>query len=416
MPLSDHCHDWKYVTTPVNLKREWPISDRDARFIAESRAAIGRILHGDDDRLLVIVGPCSIHDPVAALDYAARLSALRRAVGRDLEIVMRTYFEKPRTSLGWKGLINDPHLDESHDIDAGLRMARKLLVDVTAHALPVAMEFLGIIDQHYFADCVSWGAIGARTTESQLHREMASGLPCPIGFKNGTDGDIGIAIDAIRAARHPHHFLGVNEEGRVIARMTRGNPGGHLVLRGSKIPNYDARSVTTACDELASHTMSPRVVIDVSHGNSGKMHENQISVGASLAARIAVGDTHIAGVMIESNLIAGRQIPSTGRALTYGQSITDACIGWDDTVKVVECLADAVRTRRRMVDAAAAGHRVTPNQSGATPIAITPDKRTAAPALDLSGRYSADPLTQVLLAPTGDGAYLNQPADHADHQ
>ncbi|KVH68235.1 phospho-2-dehydro-3-deoxyheptonate aldolase [Burkholderia ubonensis] len=335
-----------FVSPPARLRRELPADRDELRFVAESRDAIRRILDGDDDRLLVIVGPCSVHERTAALDYAARLSEVRRTLYRDLEIVMRVYFEKPRTCLGWKGLINDPHLDESHDIDAGLRIARQLMLDVTSLRLPVATEFLDVLSQHYLADLVSWGAIGARTTESQIHREMASGLACPIGFKNGTDGDLKVAIDAIRSARSRHRFLGVDGDGRFVRQSTGGNGHGHLVLRGGKVPNYDAQSVGAACELLVRHGLAPRVVIDASHGNSGKQHENQLPVCASIAARVAAGDACVAGVMIESNLIAGNQSFGTGAGLVYGQSVTDACIGWNDTVTTLERLAAATRARR----------------------------------------------------------------------
>ncbi|KUZ75929.1 3-deoxy-7-phosphoheptulonate synthase [Burkholderia ubonensis] len=341
------------VKTPALLKGELPATPKDERFVSDSRAAVRRILDGSDDRLLVIVGPCSIHDPAAALDYAARLSQTRQALLQDLEIVMRVYYEKPRSRLGWKGLVNDPRLDETYDIDVGLQVARKLLLDVTSLALPIATEFLSTCSPHYLADLISWGAIGARTTESQVHREMASGLPCPIGFKNSTDGALEIAIDAIRSARAPHCFLGVDDNGRFIRQQTDGNRDGHLVLRGGKVPNFDAPSVTFACDRLAANALPPHVVIDASHGNSGKLHENQLRVCASIGAQVAAGNVHIAGLMIESNLVAGAQVVSADRALVYGQSITDACIGWNDTVDVLNRLASAVRTRRQATNASA---------------------------------------------------------------
>jgi 3-deoxy-7-phosphoheptulonate synthase len=344
--MKEHCDAPRFVTTPALLRSELPAGPQLERFVADSRAAAKRILRGDDDRLLVIVGPCSVHEPAAALDYAARLSEARRALHDDLEIVMRVYFEKPRTCLGWKGLVNDPHLDGSHDIDTGLRIARKLMLDVTSLSLPIATEFLDVLCQHFLADLVSWGAIGARTTESQIHREMASGLQCPIGFKNGTDGNLKIAIDAIRSARSRHRFLAVDGDGRFVRQLTDGNGYGHLVLRGGKLPNYDAPSVAAACEMLATNGLSPRVVIDASHGNSGKQHENQLQVCASIGARVAAGDASIAGVMIESNLVAGNQSVHPDRALVYGQSITDACIGWNDTVAALNRLAIAVRTRR----------------------------------------------------------------------
>ena len=341
------------VAPPAHLRRELSADRDQLRFIADSRAAIRRILDGSEDRFLVIVGPCSIHEPTAALDYAIRLSEVRRALP-ELEIVMRVYFEKPRTRLGWKGLINDPHLDGSHDVDTGLRVARRLMLDVSSLHLPIATEFLDVLNHHYLADLVSWGAIGARTTESQVHREMASGLACPIGFKNGTDGNLMVAIDAIRSARNPHRFLGVDGDGRFVRQATDGNPHGHLVLRGGRVPNYDAQSVAAAVELLAQNGLSPRVVIDASHGNSGKLHENQLPVCASIAARIAAGDAGIAGVMIESNLVAGNQPLGTGKTLTYGQSVTDACVGWDDTIVVLDQLASAVRARRHSAKASVA--------------------------------------------------------------
>lgn len=339
------------VKTPMLLKSEFPTPAKGERFVADARAAIRRILHGSDDRLLVIVGPCSIHDPAAALDYAARLSRTRQDLQRDLEIVMRVYFEKPRSCLGWKGLIHDPWLDETHDMDAGLQIARKLLLDVTSLHLPIATEFLNVASPHYLADLVSWGAIGARTTESQVHREMASGLPCPVGFKNGTDGTLEAAINAIRSARSPHRFLDVDGHGQFIRRRTDGNKDGHLVLRGGKVPNFDARSVAAAREKLEASALPPLVVIDASHGNSGKLHENQSRVCASIGARIAAGDAHIAGVMIESNLVAGTQAVTRDRTLVHGQSITDACIGWDETVDVLDRLAASVRLRRNAATA-----------------------------------------------------------------
>ncbi|NLA19583.1 3-deoxy-7-phosphoheptulonate synthase [Burkholderia cepacia] len=337
------------VPAPAHLRRELPVERDEMQFVDESQAAIRRILDGSDDRLLVIVGPCSVHEPAAALDYAARLSDVRRTLHRDLEIVMRVYFEKPRTCLGWKGLINDPHLDESHDVDAGLRIARRLMLDVSSLRVPIATEFVDVLSQHYLADLVSWGAIGARTTESQIHREMASGLACPIGFKNGTDGNLKVAIDAIRSARSRHRFLGVDGDGRFVRYSTEGNGHGHLVLRGGKVPNYDAQNVAAACELLVTNGLAPRVVIDASHGNSGKLHENQLPVCASIAARIVAGDASIAGVMIESNLVAGSQPLGADTALVYGQSITDACIGWSDTTATLERLAAAVRARRQFV-------------------------------------------------------------------
>jgi 3-deoxy-7-phosphoheptulonate synthase len=314
-----------------------PCSDATADLVARSRQAIHRIVHGADQRLIVIVGPCSIHDPQAALEYAERLAALRQRLEGELEIVMRVYFEKPRTTVGWKGLINDPHRNGSFDIEAGLAMARALLLEINQQGVPAATEFLDLASPHYLADLVSWGAIGARTTESQVHRELASCLPCPVGFKNGTDGNVRIAIDAVRAASQSHHFL---TQSGIVA--SAGNPDGHIILRGGKQPNYDAASVELACQALTRNACPARLMIDASHANSRKNHENQIPVCADIAAQIATGEERIMGVMIESNLVAGRQ----DEALCYGQSITDACIGWADTEMLLNEMAQAVARRR----------------------------------------------------------------------
>ncbi|WP_423382676.1 3-deoxy-7-phosphoheptulonate synthase [Burkholderia sp. LMG 32019] len=337
------------LVSPSDLKKILYLPKEDLQFIEHARAAISNALNGISDRLLVIVGPCSIHDTAAALQYAEYLSLLRGRLSRDLEIVMRVYFEKPRTRLGWKGLINDPHLDETCDIAAGLHTARKLLLDIAAIGLPVATEFLDVTSHHYLSDLVSWGAIGARTTESQIHREMASGLPCPIGFKNGTDGSIKVAVDAILASSRPHHFLGIAQDGRYVRRRTPGNQSGHLVLRGGPTPNYDEQSVATACSMLSANGLTPRVVVDASHGNSGKQHENQLSVCDELSSRIARGDAQIAGIMIESNLVAGSQTLKPGKALVYGQSVTDSCIGWQETSLILQRLAFDVRRRRKLL-------------------------------------------------------------------
>ena len=336
----------KELAPPSHLLREFPISDRAAATTYGARQAIHRVLHGMDDRLVVIVGPCSIHNPEAAREYAARLRGERERLGADLEIVMRVYFEKPRTTVGWKGLINDPDLNDSFDINKGLRTARELLLDINELGLPAGTEFLDMITPQYIADLIAWGAIGARTTESQVHRELASGLSCPVGFKNGTDGNLKIALDAIKAASQPHHFLSVTKGGHSAIVSTNGNEDCHVILRGGRKPNYDAASVETACREAAAAALACRLMIDASHGNSQKKPENQPAVVAAIAAQVAAGDTRIFGVMIESHLQAGRQDLVHGKPLVYGQSITDACIGWDDTVAVLDTLAEAVRARR----------------------------------------------------------------------
>ncbi len=336
----------KELAPPSHLLREFPISDRAATTTYAARQAIHRVLHGMDDRLVVIVGPCSIHNPEAAREYAARLRGERERLAADLEIVMRVYFEKPRTTVGWKGLINDPDLNDSFDINKGLRTARELLLDINELGLPAGTEFLDMITPQYIADLIAWGAIGARTTESQVHRELASGLSCPVGFKNGTDGNLKIALDAIKAASQPHHFLSVTKGGHSAIVSTNGNEDCHMILRGGRKPNYDAGSVEAACREAAAAALACRLMIDASHGNSQKKPENQPAVVAAIAAQLAAGDTRIFGVMIESHLQAGRQDLVHGKPLVYGQSITDACIGWDDTVAVLDTLAEAVRARR----------------------------------------------------------------------
>lgn len=336
----------KEVTSPEKLLAELPINDRSAATTYGARQAIHRILHKADDRLLVIIGPCSIHDPRAAREYAERLLAERNRHSADLEIVMRVYFEKPRTTVGWKGLINDPDLDGSFQINKGLSISRELLLNITESGLPAGCEFLDMISPQYFADQVSWGAIGARTTESQTHRELASGLSCPVGFKNGTDGNVKIAVDAVKAASQPHHFLSVTKAGHSAIVSTNGNEDCHVILRGGRKPNYDADSVNSACLEIGKAGLAQHVMIDASHANSGKNHERQIDVCSDIAAQISSGDMRILGVMVESNLVAGRQDLKPGESLTYGQSITDGCIGWDDTVRTLETLASAVRNRR----------------------------------------------------------------------
>jgi 3-deoxy-7-phosphoheptulonate synthase len=314
--------------------------------ILVTRSSISQILHQADDRLLVIVGPCSIHDVDAGMEYARRLLEVRQQLTNELLIVMRVYFEKPRTTVGWKGLINDPHLDGSYDINEGLAIARKFLLDVNEIGMPAGAEFLDTITPQYTADLVSWGAIGARTTESQVHRELASGLSCPVGFKNGTDGGVRVAIDAIKTAASPHHFLSVTKEGRSAIISTTGNEDCHVILRGGKTPNYDAKSVDAVCDSLAEAGLAPCVMIDCSHANSQKQYQLQMEVAKDVAGQVAGGDVRIIGLMIESHLQAGRQEHSPGCQLEYGKSITDACIGWDDTVTALEGLANAVKIRR----------------------------------------------------------------------
>jgi 3-deoxy-7-phosphoheptulonate synthase len=315
-----------------------------------TRDAIRRILRRDDDRLLVIMGPCSIHDPLAAVDYAKRLKAERERFAGTLEIVMRVYFEKPRTTVGWKGLINDPYLDETYRIDEGLRIGRQLLLEINKLGMPAGSEFLDVISPQYLGDLIAWGAIGARTTESQVHRELASGLSAPIGFKNGTDGNIKVAIDAIQAAARPHHFLSVHKNGQVAIVETRGNVDCHLILRGGRAPNYDAQSIAAACKEIEAAKLPCTLMIDCSHANSGKLHARQVDVAREVAAQLAGGSRCIFGVMVESHLNGGAQKFNAGKddpaKLAYGQSITDACLGWDDSLEVLKVLSDAVATRR----------------------------------------------------------------------
>ena len=335
----------KVLSTPDEVMREIPRSLTATRAVAASRNAIHSILNGADDRLVVIVGPCSIHDPVAAVDYASRLAALREALADRLEIVMRVYFEKPRTTVGWKGLINAPDLDGSFNIDKGLRMARNVLSAVNNLGLPAGAEFLDMTTPQYIADLVSWAAIGARTTESQIHRELASGLSCPVGFKNGTDGNVRIAADAVKSASHPHHFMAVTKGGRSAIAATAGNEDCHIILRGGSEPNYYAASVEAASADLARAGVKPRIMIDASHANSEKKPENQPKVVADIARQVLAGERRIIGVMIESHLVAGRQDVQPGKPLTYGQSITDGCIDWETTVTALEQLAEAVGTR-----------------------------------------------------------------------
>ena len=331
---------------PAILIEEIPVTPSAAETTSRARAAVAGVLRGDDPRLVAVVGPCSIHDPAAALDYARRLVHERKRFASELEVVMRVYFEKPRTTVGWKGLINDPYLDNSFKINDGLRAARELLVGINELGMPAGTEYLDMISPQYIADLVSWGAIGARTTESQVHRELASGLSCPVGFKNGTDGNVKIAVDAIKAASQPHHFLSVTKGGHSAIVSTAGNEDCHVILRGGTTPNYDAQSVDAACSAIGKAGLAARLMIDASHANSSKKHENQIPVCAEIGRQIAGGDERIVGVMVESHLVAGRQDLQEGCTLTYGQSITDACIGWDESVGVLEGLAESVKQRR----------------------------------------------------------------------
>jgi 3-deoxy-7-phosphoheptulonate synthase len=336
----------KELLPPARVLREFAITEKAAKTVYETRQAIHRILHGADDRLLVIMGPCSIHDVKAAKEYAGKLNDARDRLSADLLVVMRVYFEKPRTTVGWKGLINDPLLDGSFQINEGLRIARQLLLELNESGMPAGCEFLDMITPQYVADLVAWGAIGARTTESQVHRELASGLSCPVGFKNGTDGNVRIALDAIRAAHAPHHFLSVTKAGHSAIVSTAGNEDCHIILRGGKRPNYDAAAVDAAAKNMAEAGIPARIMIDFSHGNSEKDAQKQIEVGQKIAAQLSDGDGRIFGVMIESHLKAGRQDLMPGKALVYGLSITDACISWEDSRELLETLADAVRKRR----------------------------------------------------------------------
>jgi 3-deoxy-7-phosphoheptulonate synthase len=336
---------------PEHLIRFFPISGTPVEtLVSGTRKAIRQIMTGADDRLLVIIGPCSIHDPAAAIDYARKLLAMREKFAGTLEVVMRVYFEKPRTTVGWKGLINDPYLDESYKIDEGLRMARHLLLEINRLGMPAGSEFLDTISPQYIGDLISWGAIGARTTESQVHRELSSGISAPIGFKNGTDGNIKIATDAIQAAAGAHHFLSIHKNGQVAIVETTGNPDCHVILRGGKAPNYDAESVAAACKDLQAAKLHPSLMVDFSHANSAKQHERQVLVAQDIAAQVSGGSTQVFGVMVESHLCAGAQKFTPGKddpsKLAYGQSITDACIGWDDSEKVLQILSDAVAARR----------------------------------------------------------------------
>lgn len=338
--------DIKELLPPVALLEKFPATDNAARTVARARDAIHQILQGEDDRLLVVIGPCSIHDPQAAKEYASRLLKLRDELKGELEVVMRVYFEKPRTTVGWKGLINDPYMDGSFQLNDGLRLARQLLLEINDSGLPAAGEFLDMITPQYVADLMSWGAIGARTTESQVHRELASGLSCPVGFKNGTDGTIKVAIDAINAAGSPHCFLSVTKYGHSAIVETSGNADCHIILRGGKEPNYSTQHVSAVKTGLEKAGLPPQVMIDFSHANSSKQYQKQLEVADDVSAQISGGERGIIGVMIESHLVEGNQSLESGEPLVYGKSITDACIGWSDTDKVLRQLAAAVKQRR----------------------------------------------------------------------
>ncbi len=343
------------VIAPSTLHNELPLTKRSAQCVFEARDAIQKILHGEDERLLAIVGPCSIHDPIAAREYAKRLQAIRDELADELMIVMRVYFEKPRTTVGWKGLINDPDLNGSFQINKGLHIARSLLLDLNEMGMPAGTEYLDLISPQYVADLVGWGAIGARTTESQVHRELASGLSCPVGFKNATDGNLQVAVDAIGSAMNPHHFLSVTKSGKSAIFSTVGNKDCHIILRGGNTePNYSPESIDAAAALLEKSGLAPRIMVDCSHANSFKQHEKQMDVGQSIAAQMSAGDMRIFGVMIESHLVAGRQNAKPGAELAYGQSITDACMGWEQTEEMLRLLSQAARERRQFKPAASA--------------------------------------------------------------
>jgi 3-deoxy-7-phosphoheptulonate synthase len=334
------------VSTPAQVQAELPLSEAAAQTVLQTRREVQDILAGRDERLLVVVGPCSIHDPQAALEYAGRLKTLREQLKKNLLIVMRVYFEKPRTTVGWKGLINDPDLNDGYDIDRGLRVGRKLLLDLNEMGIPAGVEFLDILTPQYLADLVSWGAIGARTTESQLHREMASGLSCPVGFKNGTDGSVKVAVDACLSARSPHRFLSMTQNGQVSIFETAGNEDCHIILRGgSSGTNYDAASVEAASAAMVKAGLQPQIMVDFSHANSSKQHKRQIVVGQDVGGQIANGEKRVIGVMIESHLVEGRQDIGPREKMVYGQSVTDACIHWDDSVEVLRGLAASIAQR-----------------------------------------------------------------------
>jgi len=338
------------LLAPMQVMRELAATERSEEATFEGRRAVHDILRGADDRLLAVVGPCSIHDYKAAVDYAGRLAGERERLKHDLAIVMRVYFEKPRTTVGWKGFINDPRLDETFDMNEGIRLARKLLLEVNEIGVPCGTEFLDLITPQYIADLIAWGAIGARTTESQSHRQLASGLSCPVGFKNGTDGNIRIAVDAIKAAAARHHFISVTKSGHVAVFKTAGNEDCHVILRGGRSPNYDAVSIEAACTELASAGLAQHLMVDFSHANSSKQFLKQLEVGKDVAAQLAAGERRIVGVMVESHINPGRQDLVPGKPLEYGVSITDACLGWADTVNLLDTLAEGVRARRVAVE------------------------------------------------------------------
>ena len=337
------------LITPALLQERVPVRDNTLALVEASRAAIAQVLHGREDRLIIVVGPCSIHDHDQALEYGHRLKAVADELRDDLVVVMRTYFEKPRTTVGWKGYINDPHLDGSFAINEGLERARRLVLELTTLGLPTGTEFLDLLSPQYIAELIAWGAIGARTTESQSHRQLASGLSCPVGFKNGTDGSIKVAADAVLAAQAPHAFMGMTKMGMAAIFETRGNADCHVILRGGKAPNYDAAQVAASCDALRAAGLREQVMIDVSHGNSSKQHRRQIDVAHDVAAQVAAGERRIVGVMIESHLEEGRQDLLPGVALKHGVSITDACISFAQTVPVLQALAAAVRARRALI-------------------------------------------------------------------
>ena len=338
------------LLAPMQVMRELPATERSESTTFDARRSVHDILRGADDRLLVVVGPCSIHDYAAAVDYATRLQPVAARLAHDLTIVMRVYFEKPRTTVGWKGLINDPRLDETFDINEGVRLARKLLREINELGVPCGTEFLDLISPQYLADLIAWGAIGARTTESQSHRQLASGLSCPVGFKNGTDGNIRIAVDAIKAAASRHHFISVTKSGHVAVFKTAGNEDCHVILRGGKTPNYGHASVEAACADLAAAGLRQHVMIDFSHANSSKQYQKQVEVGADVAGQLAGGERRVMGVMIESHINAGRQDLVADRKLDYGVSITDACLGWSETEGLLDTLAEGVRKRRVAVE------------------------------------------------------------------
>ncbi|PHM29128.1 3-deoxy-7-phosphoheptulonate synthase [Xenorhabdus budapestensis] len=347
MPKTDELrtHPIDRLITPKTLSEQYPISEKTLQNVTVSRRRIEAILTGNDQRLLVIIGPCSIHDVDAAFDYASRLHVLREKYQHSLEIVMRTYFEKPRTVVGWKGLISDPMLDGSCQVNKGISLARKLLIDINELGMPTATEFLDMVIGQYIADLISWGAIGARTTESQIHREMASALSCPVGFKNGTDGNIHIAIDAIRASRAGHMFLSPDKDGQMTIYQTSGNPYGHIIMRGGKKPNYSAEDITEVCQKLREFDLPERLIVDCSHGNCQKVHRRQLDIARNISQQLQSGSTAIAGVMAESFLVEGSQKIMQGEPLTYGQSITDPCLSWQDTEQFLNILAEAVESR-----------------------------------------------------------------------